>query len=122
MLFGFLKAGFKISLFLAAMEVALAGVLMMSARLRGKRRGEPREPFPREEQPEIKLESSDERFKLYLDYEGLYEENLSSQNLNIGVLSIWQRSKHITKPEIRSKMRGKHRHIGRHAECVEVSS
>lgn len=72
----FMRAGLKVFLFLAAMEVFLAGVLTMVAKLRSKRREEPRESFPREEQPEIELESSDERFKLYLDYEGLYEAML----------------------------------------------
>ncbi len=68
--------GLIASILLVAAEAALAGVLMMAARLRSSFREEPQEGFPREKQPEIQLESSDEKLKLYLDYEGLYEAML----------------------------------------------
>ncbi len=68
---GLFRLGLKVFLSLAPLEVVLTGVLTMVAKLRTKRREAPRESFPRKKQPEIELESSDERFKLYLVYEGL---------------------------------------------------
>ncbi len=64
-----LKLGLKTFLCLAAAEAALIGALMMRAKLRRRLQEEPLAPFPRAEQPEIELESSDERLKLYPDFE-----------------------------------------------------
>lgn len=66
----------KVFLSLVVAEAALAGALTLTAKLRSRLREDPREGFPHEEQPEVDLESSDERLKLYLDYEGLYEAML----------------------------------------------
>ncbi len=72
----FLSLGLKGFLFLAAAEAVLMGVVTAEAKLRRRFGEEPQGPFPRAEQPEIELESSDERLKLFLDYEGLYEAML----------------------------------------------
>lgn len=66
----------RVLLLLAAGEAILAGGLEALAKVRRKFEEEPQEGFPREEQPDIDLESSDEWLKLYLDYEGLYEAML----------------------------------------------
>ena len=71
-----LRLGKKVFLSLVVLEAALAGALMLTAKLRSRLREDPQEGFPREEQPEVDLESSDEHLKLYLDYEGLYEAML----------------------------------------------
>ncbi|HEV2094561.1 MAG TPA: phosphatidylserine/phosphatidylglycerophosphate/cardiolipin synthase family protein [Rubrobacter sp.] len=72
----FSRLALKGFLLLAAVEALLAVTLTVAANLRRKLQDEPQEPFPREEQPEVELESSEERLMLYLDYEGLYEAML----------------------------------------------
>lgn len=71
-----LRVTLRILLFLAAAETVLAAFLTVTAKVRSRLREEPREGFPRKDQEEIQLESGDERLKLYLDYERLYEEML----------------------------------------------
>ena len=71
-----LRVTLRILLFLAAAETVLAAFLTATAKVRIRLQEEPREGFPREDQEEIQLESGDERLKLYLDYEGLYEAML----------------------------------------------
>ena len=68
-----LRVALRLLLLLAGAETVLAAVLTAIAKVRSRLREEPREGFPREDQEEIQLEAGDERLKLYLDYEGLYE-------------------------------------------------
>ena len=70
------RVALRILLLLAATETVLAAFLTATAKVRSRLQEEPREGFPREVQEEIRLESGDERLKLYLDYEGLYEAML----------------------------------------------
>lgn len=70
------KLGGKGLLSLVAAEAALVGGLQAASSLRRRLKGEPEAGFPKGDWPEIELESSDARLKLYTDYEGLYEEML----------------------------------------------
>ena len=68
-----LKALLSLLAALLAAEIALVGAIEATASVRRRGQKPPSENFPWEEQPEIELESGDERLKLYPEYEGLYE-------------------------------------------------
>ena len=70
------KLALRSFLALTAVQVVLVGLLVALAQLR-KRREEPREGFPWEDQDEIELESGEEQIKLYPYGVELYEEMLS---------------------------------------------
>ena len=70
------KLALRSFLALTAVQVVLVGILVALAQLR-KRREEPREGFPWEDQDEIELESGEEQIKLYPYGVELYEEMLS---------------------------------------------
>lgn len=53
---------------LTAFEAALSGVVVVLDR--SKRRGQPREDFPREERPELELGQDGARLELYTEYGG----------------------------------------------------
>jgi len=67
--------GLRIFLALTAVQVVILGVLGAMAELRKRRQG-PREGFPWEEQPEIELESGEDRLKIYAYGVSLYEAML----------------------------------------------
>jgi cardiolipin synthase A/B len=67
--------GLRIFLALTAVQVVIVGVLGAMAELRKRRQG-PREGFPWEEQPEIELESGEDRLKIYAYGVSLYEAML----------------------------------------------
>lgn len=60
---------------LTVVQVVIVGVLVTMAQLRKRRRGP--EGFPWEEQPEVELESGDDRLKLYTYGVRLYEDMLA---------------------------------------------
>lgn len=68
-----LKLGLGVLIFVAAAEAVLVGVLTTVTSLRQKRREQPGEPFPREEHPELELESGSECLKIYCGYTEVYE-------------------------------------------------
>jgi cardiolipin synthase A/B len=67
--------GLRIFLALTAVQVVILGVLGVMAELRKRRQG-PREGFPWEDQPEIELESGEDRLKIYAYGVNLYEAML----------------------------------------------
>jgi cardiolipin synthase A/B len=69
------RVGFRIFLGLTALQAVIVGVLVALAELR-KRRRVPREGFPWEDQPEIKLEAGEDRLKIYAYGVNLYEAML----------------------------------------------
>jgi cardiolipin synthase A/B len=69
------RLGLKIFLALTAVQVVIVGVLGAMAELRKRRQG-PQEGFPWEEQPEIDLETGEDRLKIYAYGVSLYEAML----------------------------------------------
>ena len=69
------RFGLRVSLATAATQAALVGGLVAMDKLRKRREG-PREGFPWVDQPEIELESGDNRLKLYPYGVDLYEAML----------------------------------------------
>ena len=69
------RAGLRIFLALTAVQAVIVGVLVAMAELRKRRRG-PYEGFPWEDQPEIELESGEDRIKIYAYGVRLYEDML----------------------------------------------
>jgi cardiolipin synthase A/B len=65
------RLGFRIFLALTALQAVIVGVLVAMAEFRKRRRG-PREGFPWQEQPEIELESGEDRLKIYAYGVNLY--------------------------------------------------
>ncbi len=72
------RRGLKTLALLVAAEATVLAAVAVFETLRRKYvwEGPPKEGFPREEQPEVTLESGDERIKLYPDYGTLYEDML----------------------------------------------
>ncbi|HZC19427.1 MAG TPA: phosphatidylserine/phosphatidylglycerophosphate/cardiolipin synthase family protein, partial [Rubrobacteraceae bacterium] len=68
--------GLRLSLAVAAVQTALVGGLVAMDEIRKRREG-PREGFPWADQPEIELESGDNRLKLYPYGVELYEAMLA---------------------------------------------
>jgi len=66
----------RIAALFTALQVAVVAILVVLAQLR-KRRGPPREGFPWESQPEIKLEGRDVWLKLFPEGGELFEEMLA---------------------------------------------
>ncbi len=69
------RLGVRIFLGLTALQAVILGVLVAMAEYRKRRQG-PREGFPWEDQPEIMLESGEDRFKIYAYGVSLYEAML----------------------------------------------
>jgi len=69
------RVGLRIFLALTALQAVIVGVLVAMAEFRKRRRG-PREGFPWEDQPEIGLESGEDRLKIYAYGVDLYEAML----------------------------------------------
>jgi cardiolipin synthase len=67
--------GLRAFLALTAVQAVIVGVLVAMAELRKRRRG-PFEGFPWEDQPEIRLESGEDRLKIYPYGVRLYEDML----------------------------------------------
>jgi cardiolipin synthase len=65
--------GLRVFLALTAVQAVIVGVLVAMAEFR-KRRGERSEGFPWEDQPEIELESGEDRLKIYAFGVRLYED------------------------------------------------
>ena len=68
-----LKAILALLAALVAVEAAFVGVVEATAAVRRRGQQQPPQGFPWEDRPEVELEASDERLKLYPEYEGLYE-------------------------------------------------
>jgi cardiolipin synthase len=58
------RVGVRLFLGLTALQALIVGVLVAMAEFRKRRQG-PREGFPWEEQPEIGLESGEDRLKIF---------------------------------------------------------
>jgi cardiolipin synthase len=69
------RLGLRAFLALTALQATIVGVLVAMAEYRKRRQG-PRQGFPWEEQPEIKLESGEDRLKIYAYGVSLYEAML----------------------------------------------
>ena len=69
------RAGLRVFLALTALQAVIVGVLVAMAEFRKRRRG-PREGFPWEDQPEIGMESGENRLKIYAYGVDLYEAML----------------------------------------------
>jgi cardiolipin synthase len=69
------RLGFRVFLALTALQAVIVGVLVAMAEFRKRRRG-PREGFPWEDQPEIEIESGEDRLKIYAYGVSLYEAML----------------------------------------------
>ena len=69
------RVGLRIFLALTALQAVIVGVLVAMAEFRKRRRG-PREGFPWEDQPEIMMESGEDRLKIYAYGVDLYESML----------------------------------------------
>jgi cardiolipin synthase A/B len=69
------RLGVRLFLALTAVQAVMVGVLVALAEFRKRRQG-PREGFPWKDQPEIKLESGEDRLKIYAYGVRLYEEML----------------------------------------------
>jgi cardiolipin synthase len=69
------RVGVRVFLALAAVQAVVVGVLVAMAEYRKRRQG-PRKGFPWEEQPEIKLESGEDRIKIFAYGVNLYEAML----------------------------------------------
>jgi cardiolipin synthase A/B len=65
----------RVFLALTALQAVIVGVLVALAEFRKRRQG-PREGFPWEDQPEIKIESGEDRLKIYAYGVSLYEAML----------------------------------------------
>jgi len=68
--------GLRVFLALTAVQAVMVGVLVAMAELRKRRRG-PSEGFPWEDQPEIELESGEDRLKIYAYGVRLYEDMIA---------------------------------------------
>ncbi|HJQ27741.1 MAG TPA: phosphatidylserine/phosphatidylglycerophosphate/cardiolipin synthase family protein, partial [Rubrobacter sp.] len=68
--------GLRIFFALAAVQAVIVGILVAMAEIRKRRQG-PREGFPWEDQPEIELESGEDRLKIYSYGVSLYEAMLA---------------------------------------------
>jgi cardiolipin synthase len=87
------RLGVRIFLALTAVQAVIVGVLVALAEFRKRRQG-PREGFPWEEQPEITLESGEDRLKIYAYGVSLYEAMLqeieaAQQEIFVGTF-IWK--------------------------------
>ena len=71
------RLGFRLFLGLTALQAVLVAILVLMAQLRKRRQG-PREGFPWEEQPEVELENSEDRLKIYPYGVRLYEDMLEA--------------------------------------------
>ncbi|MDP8945744.1 MAG: phosphatidylserine/phosphatidylglycerophosphate/cardiolipin synthase family protein, partial [Actinomycetota bacterium] len=69
------RLGLRVFLALTALQAVIVGVLVAMAEFRKRRQG-PREGFPWEDQPEIRLESGKDRLKIYAYGVSLYEAML----------------------------------------------
>src|SRR5215216_6155694 len=69
------RLGLRVFLALTALQAVIVGVLVALAEFRKRRQG-PREGFPWEDQPEIKIESGEDRLKIYAYGVSLYETML----------------------------------------------
>jgi cardiolipin synthase A/B len=69
------RVGFRVFLALTALQAVIVGVLVAMAEFRKRRRG-PREGFPWEDQPEIRMESGENWLKIYAYGVSLYEAML----------------------------------------------
>ncbi len=69
------RLGFRVFLALSALQAALVAILVAMAQFR-KRREEPREGFPWEDQGEVELEHGDQQLKIYAYGVELYEAML----------------------------------------------
>ena len=69
------RIGLRVFLALTALQAVIVGVLVAMAEFRKRRRG-PREGFPWEDQPEIRMESGENRLKIYAYGVSLYEAML----------------------------------------------
>src|SRR5918993_2954910 len=69
------RVGLRVFLALTALQALILGVLVALAEFRKRRRG-PREGFPWEDQPEIGMESGEDRLKIYSYGVSLYEAML----------------------------------------------
>src|ERR687890_2298081 len=69
------RIGLRVFLALTALQAVIVGVLVAMAEFRKRRRG-PREGFPWEDQPEIGMESGEDRLKIYSYGVSLYEAML----------------------------------------------
>jgi cardiolipin synthase len=69
------RVGLRVFLALTALQALILGVLVALAEFRKRRRG-PREGFPWEDQPEIGMESGEDRLKIYAYGVDLYEAML----------------------------------------------
>ena len=69
------RVGLRLFLALTALQAMIVGVLVAMAEYRKRRRG-PRQGFPWEDQPEIGLESGEDRLKVYAYGVSLYESML----------------------------------------------
>ena len=69
------RLGLRVFLALTALQAAIVGVLVAMAEFRKRRQG-PREGFPWEDQPEIEIESGEDRLKIYAYGVNLYEAML----------------------------------------------
>ncbi len=69
------RLGFRVFLALTALQAVTVGVLVALAELRKRRQG-PREGFPWKDQPEIRMESGEDRLKIFAYGVSLYEAML----------------------------------------------
>ena len=69
------RMGLRVFIVLTAVQAVIVGFLVAMAELRKRRQG-PREGFPWEDQPEIELESGEDRLKIYSYGVRLYEDML----------------------------------------------
>ncbi|MBA2782997.1 MAG: phosphatidylserine/phosphatidylglycerophosphate/cardiolipin synthase family protein [Rubrobacteraceae bacterium] len=69
------RVGLRVFLALTALQALIVGVLVAMAEFRKRRRG-PREGFPWEDQPEIRMESGENWLKIYAYGVSLYEAML----------------------------------------------
>ncbi len=69
------RVGLRVFLALTTLQAVIVGVLVALAEFRKRRRG-PREGFPWEDQPEIGMESGEDRLKIYAYGVDLYEAML----------------------------------------------
>ncbi|HZB08207.1 MAG TPA: phospholipase D-like domain-containing protein, partial [Rubrobacter sp.] len=69
------RLGLRAFLALTALQAVIVGVLVAMAEFRKRRQG-PREGFPWEDQPEIRMESGEDRLKIYAYGVSLYEAML----------------------------------------------
>src|SRR5215210_2756069 len=87
------RLGVRVFLALTAVQAVMVGVLVAMAEYRKRRQG-PREGFPWEQQPEIGLESGEDRLKIYaygVDLYGAMIEEIEGAEREIFVGTfIWK--------------------------------